>query len=163
MAGTAGHGWTARSQVQSWAVGLARPSSWPMVRGALGAVSVHRLSPGLPFVLKSCSHGLSDGILIPGVQSPRAISPIFSQADTVPSFVICPVLLGLFRSWAVCFICHFPSLPTPCTPSRGGPVFSQPLHLPPPGQSSGALPMAVPSARTHHGGGTHSERLPATR
>lgn len=93
--------------------------------------SVRRPSPGSPFVPKHCSQGLPDGILILGVQSPRAISPICSQADTVPSFVICPVLLGLFRSWGVCFICHFPSLPTPCPLSCGGPVFSQPLHLPP--------------------------------
>lgn len=65
------------------------------------------------------------------MQSPRAISPGCSQADTVPSFVIGPVLLGLFRSWGVCFICHFPSLPTPCTPARRAPMFSQPPALPP--------------------------------
>lgn len=69
------------------------------------------LSSGTPLT------GLPDGILIPGVQSPRAISPICSQADAVPSFVIGPVLLGLFRGQSACFICHSPRRLPPATPA----------------------------------------------
>lgn len=50
-----------------------------------------------PLSSESHSQGLPDGVLIPGVQSPRAISPVCSQADTsrhLSSALSCWVCLG---------------------------------------------------------------------